>query len=1118
MPTARDQLRATHEFQRSNSTTNAFIGGIQKAWMTGQSPESTRGPSTSKVSIPKALDQASIASQRAELALERNSDLPNTVLGPDSDRGLYPAQRRRQDGTKTHAGRSSTSLTAGSSPLVLSPPALEENPYTPPAILMDVTTNAENVLPSPSPSIEARQNSVNAVEIEDDGPLPQAAEVQPVESATAILEELVTRCGGIDQLEKLLKDAGKSNYGPGQIAASAVAAGFYGANPSSSPQRQGRPPSPKNQARSESDHNVPAPSIANKRPQEVTDAPRKRLQSLPDSSSNDAFAIPPATIMPPNETRQNCQISTAVTPSGITMHAFLQNLKQRMLLVASLPDREGSYVEQPRLKLLGHACENSDLFYLVLHQLFCFDHEVRKSNRQIPGLNELHRQGLEVVTFLLVSNEKMAQDAVSWFSCFPLPLGDLIMNRPEFASAHAQVLRCLERMATVFLDMRLQCKKRNYPPLVDELIVHFSVESFLFQQIIFRAVLRDIWAGNQDNCFSITEEIFNRDYKEVMNRLSLGGVPVELVKLYRQAVIKDYQHALGSHQQPTVAGTTASMAPPPQQQSQPRLSPANVHANHRNTSQSEHNKNTQFSNRAQTPTTSHRFFDPGAFVNSPGQWNGQQHQRERRTSSTAGNSFAALNNAHNTLQSATPTQRRPHVLPSNLPGNPHMHQPQQRTGLQQQSHNRVPSSNIENPRPRAQPEARRSQSNRASEISLPATNFHPFINGSPSYPPQTSTTPFIRSYPSLPTHPNPTKSALHQAHLRSPTLSYIDLNENSSGIKKCYRYIRHILMPPEELNNKNRHVNWDFNVAKEVTDWFARDAPNPHGAPPTRTIVPGSRLCRVRCISLKNQSGMPAQSEWAVADNVWPGSTAIVLNGIALDIRKKSHHGKDLPIDVTSYIKAGQNNLSTAVIGFQKDSTARFAIGIEFIQVVDEQKIRAEIKLLPLPEARKRVLDESRNLDPDIEVIQSQKVLDLTDPFTARIFNVPVRGINCHHNQCFDRDTFLQTRTAKVPGEPCGPDEFRCPICGQDARPPSLVMDTFFAGIRTELQERGRLDAKAIILDESGDWEIKEEEEVFGESGDGTGRRCAGLAAARTASLSAARQDTPREVIELDDD
>lgn len=1109
--------------------------------------------------MPKALDQASIVSHRAESASEdankavENSNLPNTASEPDIDRGGHPAQRRRQENTTNHARRSSASLAAGAPPLVLSPLAVEETAYS---------KSAENVLPSPSPSVEARQNSVNVIEVEDDGNQPQADEVLSVRAPTPTLEELVRRCGGMDQFEKLLKDAGKSNYGPIQVAASAFTPELSGPSPSSSPRRQGWPADSRNQSRLGSDHDVPCTKITNKRQQESPNEPRKRLQSLPGSSSDNGFMVSSATTVLPFQNGQSC---APTGPSGIPHYHIL---RQRIQLVANLPDREGSNVELPRLGLLVDACENSDHFYLVLHQLFCIEHEARRSNGQVSGLNESHKKGLNVVAFLLVSNNKMVDNAVTWFSLFPLPLVDLIMNRPEYASAHAKVLRCLEKLNTYWADVRSQCTKRIYPPLVDELIVLFNVESFLFQQIIFRAILRDIWSGKPDECFHKMEEVFNKDYKDVMKRLSIGTIPVESVKIHQQIIVNEYQAALGYHQQHMMTGPGTNMAPPRQQQTQFHLDPANNHSDNRVRRHSEHNRNTQFpltidlhaaqrhslsaasgpapitiqtiqnakqgshlnqnpsnvflspqgTSFTHSPTTLQGSFNSVSSMNSPGQWNGQPYQRERRMSSAVGTSFGSLNNPHSYPQTTTPTQQKRHVVPSNMPVDPQMHVFQRNPGLRRQSHDRVPSSNIANPRPNAQPEVRRSLSNQASGTSLPTPSPHPFMQPPPSLPPHTDVTPFIRAYPPLPAHPNPAMSALHQAHLRSPVLSYFNLNEDSNSMAKCYRFIKHVLMPPEELESKNRHVNWDFRVSKEVTDWFARDAPSSHGAPPIRAVVPGSRLCRIRCISLKDKGGMPTQSEWAVADNVWPGSTAVVLNGIALDIRKKTHHGKDLPIDVTSYIKAGQNNLSTAVIGFQKDSTSRYAIGVEFIQVVDGQKIKDEMRLLPENEARQRILEQSRNLDPDIEVIQSQRVLELTDPFTARIFDVPVRGINCHHNQCFDRDTFLQTRTAKVPGEPCGPDEFRCPICGQDARPQSLMMDMFFVGVRNALRERGRLDVKTIILHDSGDWDIKEEEEVIGESGDGTGRRSTGLAAARTASEPTAKQSAPREVIELDDD
>ena len=1120
--------------------------------MTGELTKSTRNSSIPSVSVARAK----VAPERYQAA--EGNEVSNTAFGPNFDRGRYPAQRPRHADTNNHANTSLTSRAAASTSLVLSPPAPDQNAHTLPIVPMDVSINAESVLPSPSPSVEARQNSVNAIEIQDKDSQLQAAEAQTVEGPKANLEDFVARCGGMDQLENLLKDAGKSNYGPSQMAASAVAQGLPKATTLSGPSSQRQSPLFQNQTRSNSDHAIQVSSIASKRPQEIPHEPRKRLQSLPGSSSEDPVTSPLATAALPS---QNHQCHAAASPSRNEMHQFAQTLAQRIQLVANLPNRTGSHVERPRLELLREACEKSDHFYLTLHQLFCLDHQIRKSNAQIPSLNEMHRRGLDVVSFLLVSNDEMVQDAVAWFSVFPLPWRKL-----PSTSAHAKVLRCLEKMASSWTELRFQCRKRKHPPLVDELVVLFSVESFLFQQIIFRAVLRDIWSNKTNicNCFLIAEGVFNRDYNSVMDRLQSGKTTIELAKFYQQTVIKEYQQVLESHGQHTPAGSTAGIAAPVQQRRQSRLAPAQNRSNDRDKSQHEYNQNGQspltldlhtvqrhnlsaasgpvpiitqgnqasrngslvgqsqalasnsFSspqtgNFTQSPTTFWNPFSPEGFIDTPWQPNRLQQQRERRTSSTAGT-------FRNAPDSTTPNQRAPHVVPSNVPGNTPMHQLQQAVGPQQQSNHQMPSSTSANPGVRPQPEVRRSLSNRASETTIPILSPHASIHPSPSLPNHANPAPFIRSYPPPPAHPNPATSALHQAHLRSPTLSYLDLNKKPSSIAKYYRIIKHVNMPPEGLDCNNRHVNWEFSVTKELMEWFAHDAPSSYGAPPTRAVMPGSWLCRIRCISLKDKSRMPSQSEWAVSDNVWPGSTAIVLNGIALDIRKKTHHGKDLPIDVTRYIKTGQNSLSTAVIGFEKDSTNRYAIGVEFIQVIDEQQFKIEIKTLPSLEARKRILDQSKNTDPDIEIIQSQKVLDLTDPFTARIFDVPVRGINCHHNQCFDHDTFLQTRTAKVPGEPCGPDEFRCPICGQDARPQSLMIDAFFVEVRMALKAKDRLDVKAVTLRESGDWDIKEEEEANGESGDGTGRRSAGPARARTTSASGAKQSAAREVIEIDDD
>ena len=67
--------------------------------------------------------------------------------------------------------------------------------------------------------------------------------------------------------------------------------------------------------------------------------------------------------------------------------------------------------------------------------------------------------------------------------------------------------------------------------------------------------------------------------------------------------------------------------------------------------------------------------------------------------------------------------------------------------------------------------------------------------------------------------------------------------------------------------------------------------------------------------------------------------------------------------------------------------------------------------------------------------------------------------------------------------------------------------------MREKLHQLGRLDVKAIVLDENGDWQIKEEKQL-GESGDGTGRRKSESAV--NARPSATRKES--EIIDLASD
>lgn len=805
-----------------------------------------------------------------------------------------------------------------------------------------------------------------------------------------------------------------------------------------------------------------------------------------------------------------------------------------------------------------------------MHQLFCLDHKARHSNGRVPGLENVHRNGLNVLSYLLVPNEQLTSNAIDWFSIFPLPIETLSLA-PVLQSAHQKVLECLERLASHWAVMRDMCGRRRYPPLVDEMVTLFKIDSFVFLQIIFRAILREIWMGQQDQCSQDTESIFPRNYADVMDRLKSQGLQSGVIQAYNLSIMTEYEHILEAHQCHAQPAVQRNMGPPHHAQSQSKITDINpIHLNRQNTSQSsgssqilrptsrhgpnldtrvaqqhaprpcsnpvvrplsatmshtapvaginspstQANSASPFHVFAQTsvstpqsassirsPTSFRGFSNPASSTNLPAQVRGYWTNQP----DPAGLGVSFISNSENNRN------RAPTVLPSKSPINNRNDQHCQQQNLfggysQQQTPLLPPTNGYPHPssrqQPRHQPEARTTLSRTGNEIQPPGPQHNRMIHF--------NTSP-------IPAQRNPTYSALHQAHLASPTMSIVEGHGSSNHLLRYFRFIESVIMPPEALSKKKKHLKWNFNIDPIVTSELAQDEPGFQGAPSSRNIKSGSRLCRIRCIKVASTAALPSQSEWVVAENTWPEGTVILLNGISLEVRKKSHYGKDLSIDATRHLRSGKNELNTAVIGLPQEGNLRYAIGVELIRVQEEQEIKRAIPSLPFEEARNRILERSSRLDPDVQALDAQTIVDLKDPFTAVQFKIPVRGYGCRHYHCFDRDVFLETRNAKHPDQPCEPEAFKCPICGGDARPPNLVIDGFLFAVRNKLQAEGRTEVKTVVLDERGDWEVDQEDEDTGESSDEEGTQdrpqAAELAEARAAK---APERTSREVIEID--
>ncbi|KAI4279432.1 MAG: hypothetical protein LQ337_000243 [Flavoplaca oasis] len=363
-------------------------------------------------------------------------------------------------------------------------------------------------------------------------------------------------------------------------------------------------------------------------------------------------------------------------------------------------------------------------------------------------------------------------------------------------------------------------------------------------------------------------------------------------------------------------------------------------------------------------------------------------------------------------------------------------------------------------------------------------------------------------------------AALHQSQTRSPILTIIDDYGRLVMSTKYFRYVEGVAVLHSRLKiGRRQHTEFNFYIGEDDAALLSGTREDQKGAPSIRHVKLGSRFGRVRCIDATKVTDLQADNQraWVTATQIWPEHVTVIFNGKHLEVRKKVHYGKDLPIDVTAAIKFGDNQFSVSILTPQTEDQIEYAVGLETIQLVDAAGAKALTGVLSYDEARQRVLRRLQNDDPDIEVVNSSVVINMSDPYTFRIWNVPMRGRYCLHDQCFDLDTFLETRTSKRSGQPCDPDQFKCPVCGGDARPQSLVKDEFFEVLRAELVQRDRLDAKAIVMQQDGTWEVQEEEKT-GEAGDGSGSRSGARAESAASTMTKDSNATrgPIEVIELD--
>ena len=1088
----------TRELERSNSTTATFLGAKQRTWMI----PGNKDPSTLTVSLSKPND----SSYSAEAPFREDMDFLNELRDA----------AQQANSSNNSPGQAVTTVL----PTTLSDGDGEGAPVVTPssgsvsyrirsnrtAHSRDPQLARENHLPSPSPS-EDHVHESDGINVNH----PISSRLPSDPTTATRLEQLMAKYGSVDEIEKHLVMAEKSTTTRGNPtghepltrtnSTPQAAVHFSAGSTSIQSAPSGAPSNPIN-------INAASPN----KDQQVTKNPQRRLERQIQS-------VPHHLFWPfLNAAFVNYQRGERSEFNELTRKCT-EAISDRIKAVSTIANRGG--IEYPRLLLLQDACCHSDFSFLMLHQLYCWadDKSAKQSYRDI---GQLQAQGFHVLKRPLASNDGLPQDAIAWFACFP---GRLDTNLVSLW--YEDTLQTLCQLALHWDGLQSACLTRKFPPLSSEMLNLLQVSSVKLQEVIFRVMLRDIMKET-DSCFQKHEQIFFRNQQFVNEQITRGGDVSS-----RNDEFEDEHRKIWSSHQSHVRGSSAlspSTAVPFSWTGQSALGRSDSRANSiantsRQGTESSHFVDAQHPRASNIRSASASAQFPAVLRSTPISGHSNPHDESSRLN------HASLSELEQHPLSETNAQGAHYSLDSQR-----VLMPSSQTATYSgQSHHAQstvndPSNITSNIGPWASAESHRLQQNLTQPVLISSANINHPSTRTTQASPEVLTTPHHHTHPhqnfnsqphpiistgtrqqnpaqnlpserfiripaprsqyALPEQPAPLMTALHHARVSSPTIS-TDTEEN------CFGCVQNVFIAPKAMSHRVRYQQYSVSLTTEDVNALAKDTYSIVGAAHSRLMRPNSYTYRIKCVKSKLGTEAPNKDDWRIASHCWPPYTAILLNDQALEIRRKSHYVKDLPIDATRIVKEGQNLLTIAVMDPSSDSVSdeQFFFGLEAIETLTQSQVKTLLSSLDEQTAQQRIISRTKitSDDPDLEILRQDMDLDLTDPFSAQIFDMPVRGNNCTHTQCFDLDNFLNTRSGGMPKDkpnrPCSPDEFRCPICKGDASPDNLVIDSFFRNVRAKLQAIGRLDVKAVTLNVDGGWTIKEEEERRGQSGDGDGRR-----------------------------
>lgn len=198
----------------------------------------------------------------------------------------------------------------------------------------------------------------------------------------------------------------------------------------------------------------------------------------------------------------------------------------------------------------------------------------------------------------------------------------------------------------------------------------------------------------------------------------------------------------------------------------------------------------------------------------------------------------------------------------------------------------------------------------------------------------------------------------------------------------------------------------------------------------------------------------------------WPASVQVSVNATPLTIERGDNKTSHKPLYLKQVCQPGRNTIQITV-------TACCCSHLFVLQLVHRPSVRSVLqglmkkRLLPAEHCVTKIkrnfssgsIPGTPGLNGEDGVEQTAIKVSLKCPITFRRIQLPARGHDCKHVQCFDLESYLQLN--------CERGTWRCPVCNKTALLEGLEVDQYMWGILNAIQNS---EFEEVTIDPTCSW------------------------------------------------